>query len=372
MSLLKNISNIPGWRTKRKMVVFESDDWGAIRMPDIQTQRILVANGIRVDKNYFTLNDTVESAGDIESLADLLSGYKDHNGKSPVFTTLHIMGNPDFDKIEEGNFTKYYWHSLNDTYETYQSDSKRMYELWMDGIQNGFFYPSFHGREHLNVSRWMKGLRKNLPITKMAFKLKLTGIQPELSGEERGEYQAAFDIEDLSEVPQINKILLEGLQAFEAYFGYGASFFVPPNGFFPKQSFNTLAKNNVRFINTKKISKVPNGDGTYSYEFRKLGEVSEHNLIYLTRNVYFEPSAIGRSNNWVDKCMKDMSIAFTWGKPAIISTHRVNYISGLNSLNRDRGLKHLDDLLKRMLKKWPDIEFFTSSELGDHIASELK
>ena len=28
-----NLLNIPGWRTKRKLVVIESDDWGAIRMP---------------------------------------------------------------------------------------------------------------------------------------------------------------------------------------------------------------------------------------------------------------------------------------------------------------------------------------------------
>ena len=33
----RHISNIPGWRTNRKLVVFESDDWGSIRMPDKKT-----------------------------------------------------------------------------------------------------------------------------------------------------------------------------------------------------------------------------------------------------------------------------------------------------------------------------------------------
>lgn len=28
-----NLLNIPGWRTNRKIVVIESDDWGSIRMP---------------------------------------------------------------------------------------------------------------------------------------------------------------------------------------------------------------------------------------------------------------------------------------------------------------------------------------------------
>lgn len=31
----KNIINIPGWNTKRKIVVFESNDWGSIRMSSI-------------------------------------------------------------------------------------------------------------------------------------------------------------------------------------------------------------------------------------------------------------------------------------------------------------------------------------------------
>ena len=40
LSNLKNrvrahLINYKGWSTKRKIVVFESDDWGAIRLPDI-------------------------------------------------------------------------------------------------------------------------------------------------------------------------------------------------------------------------------------------------------------------------------------------------------------------------------------------------
>ena len=32
-TITHNLLNIPGWNTKRRIVVFESDDWGAIRMP---------------------------------------------------------------------------------------------------------------------------------------------------------------------------------------------------------------------------------------------------------------------------------------------------------------------------------------------------
>ena len=70
--------------------------------------------------------------------------------------------------------------------------------------------------------------------------------------------------------------------------------------------------------------------------------------------------------------LKEMEVAFLWHKPATISSHRVNYIGFLHPENREKSLKKLEELLVRMLKRWPDIEFMTSSELGDLIASGQK
>ena len=57
-----------------------------------------------------------------------------------------------------------------------------------------------------------------------------------------------------------------------------------------------------------------------------------------------------------------------WHKPATISTHRVNYVGFLHPENRERTLHKFEELLRTMLKKWPDIEFMTSMELGDLIS----
>jgi hypothetical protein len=53
----------------------------------------------------------------------------------------------------------------------------------------------------------------------------------------------------------------------------------------------------------------------------------------------------------------------------VISSHRVNYVGGLNPSNRDQGLKALDTLLGRIRSKWPEAEFITSSALGELIAT---
>ena len=66
--------------------------------------------------------------------------------------------------------------------------------------------------------------------------------------------------------------------------------------------------------------------------------------------------------------MSDIAIAFKWNKPAIISSHRVNYIGSLNPANRSHGLKHLEDLIQQIVRKWSNVEFMTSSELGTLIS----
>jgi hypothetical protein len=75
------------------------------------------------------------------------------------------------------------------------------------------------------------------------------------------------------------------------------------------------------------------------------------------------------NKDWVNDCLKEIEIAFRWRKPAIISSHRVNYIGFLDPQNREKGLEQLEKLLEKMLRRWPEIEFMTSVELGDLISS---
>lgn len=58
------------------------------------------------------------------------------------------------------------------------------------------------------------------------------------------------------------------------------------------------------------------------------------------------------------------------GKPAIICSHRVNYVGFIDEHNRDRSLKMLGRLLGKILLKWPEVEFMTSNNLADIILRE--
>ncbi|MGY6555170.1 MAG: hypothetical protein ACXIUM_11695, partial [Wenzhouxiangella sp.] len=58
-------------------------------------------------------------------------------------------------------------------------------------------------------------------------------------------------------------------------------------------------------------------------------------------------------------------VAFQMNKPAIISSHRINFCGFIDESNRDQNLEALDYLLKAVLQRWPDVEFITSEELLD-------
>ena len=57
--LSAHASNVPGWRTKRKIVVIESDDWGSIRMSSLEAFNNLLKAGMRENLNHYNLYDSL-------------------------------------------------------------------------------------------------------------------------------------------------------------------------------------------------------------------------------------------------------------------------------------------------------------------------
>jgi hypothetical protein len=366
--LVSNLSQIPGWRTKRKIIVFESDDWGSIRMPSNDVRKSLQENGVlSSNPDHYNLYDSLESNDDLTALFELLSKFKDANRNHPVFTGLNVVANPDFEKIKNDNFEKYYYEPFTETLKWY-SNHDRVAELWREGAEKRLFEPQFHGREHLNVTSWLKGLREEAPKTRIAFDHGFWGLNPVPLGESPVKYLAAFDIYDPEEIDYLKTVIQEGSQLFKSIMGYGPSFFVPPNTSFSLKLLDSMKVNGIQYVLIDKFQKEPTGHGQYRTHFRYLGKQNNHGQIYLSRNASFEPAAVGK--DWVSECLQSINRAFRWRKPATISTHRVNYIGHLDPQNRDHGLTQLRELLTQILKKWPDVEFMTSVELGNLIRAD--
>lgn len=369
----RHLSNLPGWRTRRKIIVVESDDWGSIRMSSGKAFENLKNAGIRVDKSHYNSNDGLESNDDLEMLFEVLTRYRDKTGRPVVFTGVNVVANPDFVKIREHNFEKYFFEPYTETAKCYPSHD-RIYELWKEGNKKRIFVPVFHGREHLNVLLWLRALQRGCKSTLLAFENGVTGISRGINGEYLGDYQAAFDVITATDLKYQEEVLKSGIALFEKLYGFNPVFFIPTNGPF-NNTLEPVAKElGICYIGTGKIQMEPLGDGRYKKHYRYLGKKNRWGQIYLTRNCFFEPNSWEHSltKDWVNDCLHEIDIAFKWHKPATISSHRTNYIGWLRPQNRDNGLKKLDQLLSAVLKRWPDVEFMTSVELGELIRASEK
>lgn len=363
--MLVYLSNLPGWRTKRKIVVIESDDWGSVYMPDRKTLEILRAKGIPLKSHYLN-NDTLESNEDMEMLFGVLGKHTDSTGRKVVMTGVNVVANPDFEKIKDNGFRKYEYELFTETAKRFP-ESDRIDDLWQQGIRERLLVPVFHGREHLNVQRWMRLLQQGDETIKLAFEYGVSTPGKGLYGQQLPNLRAAFDIDTIGDIPYLREVISTGMEAFKKLFGYTSAFFIPTNGPFNNSLEEFIAKEGVKYIGTGKIQREPLGGGEYKKHFRYIGKRNAYGQIYLTRNCFFEPNSWEQSRNkdWVGSCMKEIEIAFRCHKPATISSHRVNYMGTINPENRENGLKKLDILLTEIIKRWPDVEFMTSVELGE-------
>lgn len=360
--------NILGAFVSKKIVVLESDDWGAIRTPSMESLKRLEQLGIKVDNCHYTMFDSLATSDDLTALFDVLRGVKNNQENHPILTANTIVGNPNFKKIEESGFKEYHWDDFRDALFN-QDNSGDTYKLWQEGMTSKFFHPQFHGREHLNISRWMKALKEGDKITVEAFKLGICSLSGHIVATPRGSHLAAYDGGENEKIFEVKEIVKEGLQKFKEIFSYSSKSMIAPNYVWNDEVEEAGFAEGVRYIQSSTAQRLPSAFGAKTRIKRHyMGQRNTLGQMYLLRNCQFEPSS-NPNKDWVDSCLKEVDIAFKMKKPAIISTHRLNFIGRLSEKNRDRGLNDLSMLLEVIVKKWPDVRFMTSDQLGDYITN---
>ena len=362
----KALINLPGWRTSRRIVVFVSDDWGSIRTPSVESLNHLRDLGVNVDSCHYMQFDRLESCDDLEQLFGLIEQYKDCQGRTPVLTANCLSANPDFSRIRSSDFSTYHAQSIVRTYESTRGAERAM-SLWSEATQRRVCLPQSHGREHLNVSRWMSDLQHNDPVARAAFDHGMFGVSAHTTSPRRASYLAAFDGHGDEGDSNHSQIVSSALSEFHETFGFSSRSFIAPNYVWGSEVEKAAKAHGVDYIQCSTMQRLPStGKAKLRRHFQggrnKLGQR------YLVRNVHFEPSS-DSSRDWVGEAMRDIDVAFRLRKPAVISTHRVNFMGGLSAKNRKRGLFSLRNLLGGMLKRWPDLEFLDAVEAGDAMSN---
>jgi hypothetical protein len=227
------------------------------------------------------------------------------------------------------------------------------------------FHPQYHGREHLNVSLFMDALRKGDEATHFGFANKMPGCIPLGPQVEGNPYVEALRYHSMQDKDEKLKIFMEGLALFEAMFGYRSESIIPPNYTWSPDFNKAVWEQGVRYIQGLRLMGEPVPGQKSKQHSIYLGKRNKLGQSYLVRNSFFEPSMFGLGiKDPVGRCLTEMKIAFSLHKPTIITSHRINFVGFIDPDNRDRNLLMLGQLLSEGLKRWPDIEFMSSDQLG--------
>ncbi len=362
-----NIKNIYGWKTSRKVVVISVDDYGNVRLHSKEARARMDKAGLKT-YNRFDAYDSLETSNDLEALFEALSSVKDQKNRHAMFTPFSLPCNIDFEKMSEENFEQYHYELLPETFRKLESLLPEKYHntwnLWKEGIASGLMVPQFHGREHINLKIFEEKLDKKDADLRVALKNRsYTSIQSHVSTISP---TAAFEFWNFSENERFEHIIKDGLKNFEKVFGYSSNHFNSPGG---REHFfihKFLKENGIRYIDTPFVKREHQNEGRYKRVFNYTGKKNDLGMTYLVRNVVFEPTD-DRGFDWVQYSLNQVASAFFWKRPAIISSHRVNFCGNIDERNREKGISSLRLLLKKIVTKWPDVEFMSANELGELI-----
>jgi hypothetical protein len=363
-TLLNHIKNIPGWRTNRKLVLFAVDDYGTVRLHSKAAREQLDQAGLPIDSR-FDAYDTLETREDLEALYDVLDSVKDRDGKAAVFTPYALPCNINFEQMQEEDYQAYRYEHLPATYKKLSALQPNAYEgtwaLWREGIEKGLMAPQFHGREHLNLKVFEEKLQRRDPDIMTALQNRsYTSIRqqdyPTIG------WTAAFSFAQTEELERFPGILKSGLDAFESVFGYRATTFTPPAQQFHPALYPALWEHGIQAIDRPLRYRQHLGNGKYKQVWSRMRADASTGKVTLVRNVVFEPTD-ERNIDWVAYTLKQIAAAFRWRKPAIISSHRVNFCGHINEKNREKGLNDLKELLQEIVKRYPEVEFISMGEL---------
>jgi len=370
--LKRRLINLPGWHTKRKLVVIDSDDWGSIALPSLQVFENLKDSGLNIEKNPYLNYDSLASEKDLISLFTILTRFKDKNGNYPVFTVNTVVANPDFDKIQESGFREYHYEYFTETLKHYPQHEKS-FKLWEHGIQQRIFFPQFHAREHLNISYWMKSLQQGHKQIREGFINKYYILDNATHPDIKYSCTSAHYPKDQQESFEIESYIRDGLRIFEQIFGYKSRSFTGTGYIWESRIERMLKDEGVRYLKGLIIQRDPIiGSDKFRKKYHYTGQTNKLGQIHLVRNVFFEPALTKNKEKCVLDCLDRIDTAFNSKKPAVISTHRINYIGYIFEDFRDNNLKLLDILLTQLLRRHPDVEFLNSDELGEVICGDKR
>ena len=336
--LLDGPRGVVDWRVAR-VVVLESDDWGLSGFfPDSSppaAARVRLGGGFPAPYWESTLEDSV----DVAALAGVLGRYAGRDGLPPVLQANMIVSaleprREGADGSADGSWRRV---DLPDLPRGYARPG--LGSAIDAAIAAGVWRPEFHGAFHYDPARRRAAMEA---IPELRPLLAETVLFP---GSD-----TAWELGFWRSTGELRGELERSLAVFTARFGHRPVSICAPDYVWDPRCERLWAEQGLTVIQAKREqrdSRWPRG-GMAARVRKVFGRARDRwrhpERTYLDRNCRFEPAQAPDSAAALAGCLAEVRRAWARGEPAIIETHRMNYVS-LAPDGAAAGRRQLDRLL---------------------------
>jgi len=320
------------WREpvlRRPVLIIESDDWGP---------------------------GPVEQASALRNIADILTKFTDCDSRRPVMTLGMILAAADGRAILSSGRYQHLKISMH--------THGPLLDAIRVGVEAHVFSIQLHGMEHF----WPPALL-SASKTDNAVITWLNGGQESVTEDLPSPLQSRWV--DGSVLPAgrldqkaVQQAVQEEVATFKDIFGTTPSVVVPPTFIWNEDVENAWAEAGTAVVVTpgrRFETRDSEGNPVASDATFYNGQSGENGLVYLVRDVFFEPSFGHTAIQAVEALLSKTRL----GRPTLFETHRFNFL-GTEEQNR-QALAELECLFQMAVDEYPNLAFLSSGELARHL-----
>lgn len=339
------------WQLMRAVVI-QSDDWGfAGFAPAAEAWRGVERDSLapgRFPDTYW--DSTLEDAAAVEAMTEILAAARGRDGLPAVFQPNYILFSMDHDGTQ---WRRYALPALPPAY--------RRPGLWAavaEARRAGVWHPELHGAWHydpdLRIARALES-----PAAARATAAGITVFRDAHGARELGPWR---DREVLAAELDASRAV------FAELFGTEPASVIAPDYTWSARNEDIWVSRGLRIIQAKREQRDPTlpagrAGRVVKWLDRRLAHLIRADRSYVERNCRFEPAQHGDPDQVADRCARQVFGAWAAGEPAVIETHRVNFVH-LDAGVAERGRDGLAGLLQRIGAQSPGPLFLSDAEVA--------
>ncbi len=361
-------------RFNRPLLVIQSDDWGRVGVRDREGWDELQASGLRLGENPYDFYG-LETADDLDALSDLLQKHRDSTGRHPCIGMNFVMANVDFrharphireDKADGPLIP------LKPLTEGLPEPWRRpgLMESYQEGIRRRLFYPALHGLTHFCPAAVERELAAEGERRDLLHKLWDAGTpyiywRMPWVGYEYWD-PASPSQERFLPLAVQGTAIDRAVEMYKDFFGPS-----PLSACAPGYRANEDTRSALFVAGVRVLQGGPGDDDgpafceTFDDSFDDALDDSrdvssdKHAMLCTFRNIEIEPAT---AECKLEEVMARANDCLSRGRPAIVSTHSINFHSTIRDF-RTPTLGLLDEFLSGMERRWPDLLYVNDGDL---------